>query len=72
MQLNWAACFNFFKLLTILHPKLLYMSHLILSAFYDNVNKNVGPTLMWVFFLLSIIQWVYVMVKYLNSEDSKK
>jgi TRAP-type mannitol/chloroaromatic compound transport system permease small subunit len=47
------------------------MTHLTLSAFYDNVNKNVGPTLMWVFFLLMIIEMIYVMVKYLNSDDSK-
>ena len=52
--------------------KLTYMNHLLLSAFYDNVNKNVGPTLMWVFFLLMIIELLYVMVKYLNSNDSKK
>ncbi len=52
--------------------KLIYMNNLLLSAFYDNVNKNVGPTLMWVFFLLMIIELIYVMVKYLNSNDSKK
>ena len=48
------------------------MNHLLLSAFYDNVNKNVGPTLMWVFFLLMIIELLYVMAKYLNSNDSPK
>ena len=52
--------------------KLIYMNNLLLSAFYDNVNKNVGPTLMWVFFLIMIIELIYVMVKYLNSNDSKK
>ena len=52
--------------------KLIYMNNLLLSAFYDNVNKNVGPTRMWVFFLLMIIELIYVMVKYLNSNDSKK
>ena len=55
-----------------LQRKLIYMNNLLLSAFYDNVNKNVGPTLMWVFFLLMIIELIYVMVKYLNSNDSKK
>lgn len=45
------------------------MHQLLLSAFYDNVNKNVGPTLMWVFFLLMIIELIYVMAKYLGSED---
>jgi len=48
-----------------------YMNHLLLSAFYDNVNKNVGPTLMWVFILLMAIELIYVMVKYLGSSDEK-
>ena len=49
------------------------MSPLILSAFYDNVNHNVGPTLMWVFFLLMIIEMIYVMAKYVDSgADDKK
>ncbi len=60
--------FNYFP---ILQRKLIIMNHLILGAFYDNVNKNVGPTLMWVFFLLMIIEMIYVMVKYLGSEDKK-
>ena len=47
------------------------MNHLVLSAFYDSVNKSVGPTLMWVFFLLMIIELLYVMVKYLGSDDRK-
>ena len=50
--------------------KFKFMNHLILSAFYDNVNKNIGPTLMWVFFLLMIIELLYVSVKYLGSDDS--
>ena len=48
------------------------MTNLLLSAFYDNVNKNVGPTLMWVFFFLMIIELLYVMAKYLDSNDSKR
>jgi len=48
------------------------MAPLVLSAFYDNVNHNVGPTLMWVFFLLSIIQWIYVMAKYVDSGADKE
>ena len=47
------------------------MNHLMLSAFYDSVNKNVGPTLMWVFTLLMTIELIYVMAKYLGSEDKK-
>ena len=49
-----------------------YMNHLLLSAFYDNVNKNVGPTLMWVFMFLMAIELIYVMAKYLGSSDNKK
>ncbi len=48
------------------------MSHLMLNAFYDNVDKNLGPTLMWVFFYLNIIGWLYVMFKYLGPADDKK
>lgn len=47
------------------------MNKLILSAFYDNVNNNVGPTLMWVFFFLLLIEFLYVCFKYLNSNDKK-
>ena len=45
---------------------------MLLSAFYDKVNNSVGPTLMWVFFLLMIIELIYVMVKYLGSGDRKQ
>ncbi len=44
---------------------------LMLSAFYDTVNKSVGPTLMWVFFLLLLIELIYVMAKYMGSDDKK-
>lgn len=47
------------------------MTHLILGAFYDSVNNNIGPTLMWVFFFLLVIELLYVMVKYLGSGDKK-
>jgi hypothetical protein len=47
------------------------MNYLVLGAFYDAVNKNVGPTLMWVFFLLLIIELIYVMVKYVGSDTKK-
>ncbi len=45
------------------------MNQVILGAFYDNVNKNVGPTLMWVFTFLLTIELLYVMFKYLKTED---
>ena len=47
------------------------MNKLLLSAFYDNVNLHVGPTLMYVFAILLTIELVYVMVKYLGAEDKK-
>jgi len=43
----------------------------MLTAFYDNVNKNIGPTLMWVFLFLMTIELIYVMAKYLGSSDEK-
>jgi hypothetical protein len=45
------------------------MNNLMLSAFYDNVNKNLGPTLMWVFFFLLIIELIYVSIKYVVPES---
>ena len=49
------------------------MNQLMLSAFYDKVTTSVGPTLMWVFFLLMIIELIYVMIKYTDgSIDEKK
>jgi hypothetical protein len=45
------------------------MNNLLLNAFYDNINKNVGPTLMWVFTLLMAIELIYVMAKYLGTGD---
>ncbi len=47
------------------------MTSLVLSAFYDNINQNVGPTLMWVFSLLLTIELIYVMFKYLGTGDKK-
>ena len=47
------------------------MNNLILGAFYDNINKNVGPTLMWVFSILLAIELIYVMAKYLGTDDKK-
>lgn len=55
----------------ILRGKLIEMNYLVLSALYDSVNKSVGPTLMWVFFLLLIIELLYVMVKYVGPDDKR-
>ena len=49
------------------------MNHLMLNAFYDSVNKGLGPTLTWVFFFLMIIELLYVTIKYADgSVDEKK
>jgi len=62
-----------YMMFRILHLKFRKkMNHLMLSAFYDNVNKNVGPTLMWVFLFLMAIELIYVMVKYMGSSSEKK
>ena len=47
------------------------MTKLLLNAFYDNVNKNLGPTLMWVFTILLAVELIYVMIKYLGPGDKK-
>ena len=47
------------------------MNQLLLNAFYDADNQNVGPVLLWVFVLLMTIELIYVMAKYLGSEDKK-
>ncbi len=48
------------------------MNHLLLNAFYNTVTTSVGPILMWVFAILFTIETIYVMSKYLGSEDRKK
>lgn len=47
------------------------MNHLMLGAFYDAVNKNVGPVLTWVFVFLMLIELIYVSVKYTGTGDDK-
>ncbi len=46
------------------------MTHLLLNAFYDTVDRSVGPTLIWVFFFLCCIQWIYAMMKYLSQDEN--
>jgi hypothetical protein len=45
---------------------------LMLSAFYDAIQYNVGPTLVYIFIFLMAIELIYVMAKYLGSSDKKK
>ena len=51
--------------------KIKIMHNLLLNAFYDSVNKVVGPTLMWVFTFLLAAELIFVVVKYLGSEEKK-
>lgn len=46
------------------------MKSLLLNAFYDSVQYNIGNVLVYVFMFLMVIELIYVMVKYLG--DSKK
>ncbi len=62
---------NFYFISYLAVANLFFMNHLILSALYDTVTKSVGPTLMWVFALLMAIELIYVMVKYLGTDDKK-
>ena len=49
------------------------MTQMFLGAFYDTVNLSVGPTLTYTFFLLLVIEFLYVSFKYTgNSDDSEK
>jgi len=41
--------------------------HFLLNAFYEAGNK-IGPILGWVFFLLMVIELIYVMAKYLGTK----
>jgi hypothetical protein len=47
------------------------MKSLILNAFYDAVQYNIGPMITYIFIFLMVIELIYVMVKYLGSEDKK-
>ncbi len=75
MTLDETYCFPYFHFSSyrcILQAQIhTTMNNLILGAFYDNVNKNVGPTLMWVFTLLLTIEILYAMFKYLGTDESK-
>jgi hypothetical protein len=48
------------------------MNNLMLGAFYDAVSNSVGPILIWTFTLLLTLETIYVMVKYVFSEDKNK
>ncbi len=48
------------------------MTSLFLSAFYDKVNTDVGPIIMWVLLFAMVVELVYVMAKYLGPGESDK
>jgi len=47
------------------------MNHLLLNAFFDNVN-SVAPIITSVLLLLMLIELIYVMAKYLGSSTPKE
>lgn len=47
------------------------MRGLILNAFYDSMQYNVGWIITYIFIFLMLIELVYVMAKYLGSRSDK-
>lgn len=47
------------------------MTSLLLSAFYDSIQYNIGNVLVYIFIFLMSIELIYVMAKYLGSERKK-
>lgn len=45
------------------------MKSLILNAFYDAMQYHTGDVLVYIFLFLMFIELIYVMVKYLGSQD---
>ena len=45
-----------------------YMKSLLLNAFYDAVQYNVGWIISYVFIFLMVIELIYVMAKYLGGD----
>lgn len=46
------------------------MKSLILNAFYDSFQYNIGYVITYIFLFLMVIELIYVMAKYLGG-DSK-
>ncbi|HEY1031398.1 MAG TPA: hypothetical protein VGD89_06470 [Flavipsychrobacter sp.] len=44
------------------------MKSLILNAFYDSVQYNIGWIISYVFIFLMVIELIYVMAKYLGGD----
>ncbi|MBL7682287.1 MAG: hypothetical protein JNK00_02910 [Flavipsychrobacter sp.] len=48
------------------------MKSLMLGAFYDAFQYNIGDILVYTFIILMTIELVYVMAKYLGGEKKSK
>lgn len=56
----------------ILHRKSpSFMKGLVLNAFYDSIQYNVGWIISYVFIILMLIELIYVMSKYLLPRKRK-
>jgi hypothetical protein len=47
------------------------MKGLILNAFYDAMQYNIGWVITYIFIFLMLIELIYVMAKYLGSRSDK-
>lgn len=47
------------------------MKGLILNAFYDAMQYNIGWIISYIFIFLMLIELIYVMAKYLGSRSDK-
>ena len=48
------------------------MKSLILNAFFDAFQYNIGNILVYTFIFLMVIELIYVMAKYLGGEKKAK
>jgi len=47
------------------------MKGLLLNAFYNAFQYNIGPIITYIFIFLMLIELIYVMAKYLGSRSDK-
>lgn len=47
------------------------MKGLLLNAFYDAMQYNIGWVITYIFIFLMVIELVYVMAKFLSSRSDK-
>ncbi|MBS1773698.1 MAG: hypothetical protein JST82_12640 [Bacteroidetes bacterium] len=46
------------------------MKSLLLNAFYDNVQYNLGSVIVYILIFLMVIELIYVMAKYLGAKKN--